>query len=226
MQSIIVAPSLLSADFSEAGKAVKRIEESGSSWIHLDIMDGRFVPNISFGAKMVADLRKKSTLFFDVHLMTLEPDTLVDGFIEAGADAITFHIEACVHAHRLLQRIRAAGKEAGISIVPTTPLSMVEEALKHVDLVLVMTVNPGFGGQKLIPSCLDKVARIREFRDREGLKFKIAVDGGMNLETSRIAVQAGADVIVAGSAFFDSNDASGFVRGIQSYVRADSSAAR
>jgi ribulose-phosphate 3-epimerase len=226
MQSIIVAPSLLSADFSEAGAAVKKIEESGSSWLHLDIMDGRFVPNISFGPKMVADLRKKSTLFFDVHLMTLEPDSLVDGFIEAGADAITFHIEACVHAHRLLQRIKVAGKEAGISIVPTTPFSMVEEALKHVDLVLVMTVNPGFGGQKLIPSCLDKVARIREFRDREGLGFKIAVDGGMNLETSRIAVRAGADVIVAGSAFFDSSDASGFVRGIKSYVRADSSAVR
>ncbi len=226
MQSIIVAPSLLSADFSEAGVAVKKIEESGSSWLHLDIMDGRFVPNISFGPKMVADLRKKSTLFFDVHLMTMEPDTLVDSFIEAGADAITFHIEACVHTHRLLQRIRAAGKEAGISIVPTTPLSMVEEALRHVDLVLVMTVNPGFGGQKLIPSCLDKVARIRDFRNEEGLSFKIAVDGGMNLETSRVAVQAGADVIVAGSAFFDSNDAKGFVRGIQSYVRADSSGVR
>jgi len=226
MQSIIVAPSLLSADFSEAGVAVKKIEESGSSWLHLDIMDGRFVPNISFGPKMVADLRKKSTLFFDVHLMTMEPDTLADSFIEAGADAITFHIEACVHTHRLLQRIRAAGKEAGISIVPTTPLSMVEEALRHVDLVLVMTVNPGFGGQKLIPSCLDKVARIRDFRNEEGLSFKIAVDGGMNLETSRVAVQAGADVIVAGSAFFDSNDAKGFVRGIQSYVRADSSGVR
>jgi ribulose-phosphate 3-epimerase len=226
MRSVIVAPSLLSADFSEAGSAVKKIEESGSSWIHLDIMDGRFVPNISFGAKMVADLRKKSRLFFDVHLMTLEPDTLVDGFIEAGADAITFHVEACVHVHRLLQRIRGAGKEAGISMVPTTPLSMVEEALRHVDLVLVMTVNPGFGGQKLIPACIDKVARIRDFRNREGLGFKIAVDGGMNLETSRMAVEAGADVIVAGSAFFESDDTRNFVHGIQSYARADSSLVR
>jgi len=223
MQSVIVAPSLLSADFSEAALAVKKIEGSGASWIHLDIMDGRFVPSISFGAKMVADLRKRSSLFFDVHLMTMEPDSLVDGFIEAGADAITFHVEACIHAHRLLQRIRSAGRQAGISMVPTTALSSVEEALRHVDLVLVMTVNPGFGGQRIIPSCIEKLGRIRDFREREGLEFKIAVDGGMNLETARAVVQAGADVVVTGSAFFDSMDAAGFVRGIQAYGRPDSS---
>lgn len=165
-------------------------------------MDGRFVPQISYGQPVVQSLRPYTKLPFDVHLMVEHPEDQVESFAKAGADWITFHHEACVHSHRLVQRIHDLGKKAGISIVPSTPVSAIKEMLEYVDLVLVMTVNPGFGGQKLIPSCVKKITELLELRKQLGLDFMISVDGGVNAETIGSVADAGADVIVSGSAFF------------------------
>lgn len=200
--SFILAPSLLSADFSHLAEAVHFIEANGGQWIHMDVMDGSFVPNLTFGAPIVRSLRNKSSLPFDVHLMVSHPEYFVNDFKTAGADYFTFHIEAVVHAHRLIMEIRAAGMKPGVSLVPSTPVHLLDEVLPYVDLVLVMSVNPGFGGQTMIPRCIEKIKKLCEYREQYGYHYLISVDGGVNAETLPVVRSAGADVIVSGTSFF------------------------
>ena len=203
---ILIAPSVLSADFGELARACRAVEGMGGDFVHLDVMDGHFVPNLTFGPKAVADLRPVTGLPFDVHLMIERPEAWVDRFVDAGADWLTVHLEATVHAQRVLAEIRRRGGKAGISIVPATPVEALSEVLDDADLVLVMTVNPGFGGQQLIPRTLRKVEELARARAARRLGFLIEVDGGINRDTARSAVEAGADVIVAGSALFEAED--------------------
>jgi ribulose-phosphate 3-epimerase len=212
MERPLIAPSILSADFSDMGKAVDSIEAAGANWVHIDVMDGSFVPPITFGTKMVKDLRGRTALPFDVHLMTRMPENHIQPFAEAGADYITFHIEVAAHAHRIVQNIRRLGKKAGISIVPSTPVSAISCLLPFVDIVLVMTVNPGYGGQSCITECFTKLAELTRLRDEQGLGFLSSVDGGIAEKTAADARAAGADVLVAGSAFFGATDKAAIVR--------------
>ena len=201
-----IAPSILSADFADLGKDVARVEKAGAEYIHIDVMDGRFVPNITIGSPVVKSLRKGSKAVFDVHLMVEHPEAQIASFAEAGADIITFHAETAYHAHRIIQDIKSRGIKAGIALNPATPLAMVEEVLGDVDMVLLMTVNPGFGGQKYIASMTDKISRLSAIRKQRGLAFEIEVDGGINKETAVLVKNAGADVLVAGSAVYGAAD--------------------
>ena len=203
MKTPLLAPSLLSADFSSLERAIKQIEDNNGSVVHIDVMDGQFVPEITYGQPVVRSIRKLTQLPFDVHLMVEDPENQIKTFAEAGADWITFHIEAAVHAHRIIQQIHELGKKAGVSIVPSTPISSIKEILECADIILVMTVNPGYGGQKLIPSCLKKVNELKKLREENNYNYLISVDGGVNNETLQAVKDAGTDVIVSGSSFFN-----------------------
>ena len=199
-QPVRIAPSILSADFAALGQEIEAITKAGADWIHVDVMDGHFVPNLTIGPMVVKALRKHSQQPFDVHLMISPVDPLVPAYVDAGADVISFHPEAGPHVHRTIQLIKGLGRKAGAVLNPATPLSAIEHVLGDLDLVLVMSVNPGFGGQSFLPEAADKVARIR--RMIEGRNIRIEVDGGVNVETAKRCIAAGADVLVAGTAVF------------------------
>jgi ribulose-phosphate 3-epimerase len=201
-RQIRIAPSILSADFARLGEEVRAIEAAGADWVHVDVMDGHFVPNITIGPMVVKALRPHTTLPLDVHLMISPVDNFLDSFAEAGADVITFHPEAGPHAHRTVQRVKALGKMAGVSLNPATPAKMLDYLIDEIDLVLVMSVNPGFGGQSFIDSQLRKIAAIRKMIDATGRDIRLEVDGGVDAGNAARIVAAGADVLVAGTATF------------------------
>lgn len=209
----LIAPSLLSADFGRLTDEIRAIEAAGADIAHLDVMDGRFVPNITFGPAVVAAMKRSSALPLDVHLMIVEPEKHIDAFARAGASRISVHAEACPHLHRTIQQIAAHGVMPAVALNPATPLCMVEEVLSDVGMVLVMSVNPGFGGQKFIPGAMDKIRRLRAMADARGLSLDIEVDGGVNGGNARALAEAGANVLVAGSYVFGS---SGYAEAIAS----------
>jgi ribulose-phosphate 3-epimerase len=201
-----LAPSILSADFLQLGKQVQQVEAGGADFVHCDIMDGQFVPNLTFGPLVVKAVKRITSLPLDVHLMIKNPDALIPTFIESGASFVTVHVEEVVHLHRCVQHIRNLKGYPGIALNPSTPFYAVEETLEYVDLVLAMSVNPGFGGQKFITSTLKKIEKIADFREKNGLAYLIEIDGGINQDTIKAASDAGVDVFVIGSAVFDTAD--------------------
>ncbi|HUE83238.1 MAG TPA: ribulose-phosphate 3-epimerase [Pyrinomonadaceae bacterium] len=211
-RTIAIAPSILSADFSKLGEQVQAVERGGAALLHVDVMDGHFVPNITVGLPVVRSISRSTVLPIDAHLMISEPGRYAEQFVSAGAQMVSIHIEADAHIHRTLMGIKAAGALAGVVVNPATPISQLEEALPFADYVLVMSVNPGFGGQEFIPTAIDKVRRLRRMIDERGLSTRIEIDGGIDRENIAEVVAAGAEIIVAGSAIFGTDDAEAAVR--------------
>jgi ribulose-phosphate 3-epimerase len=207
----IIAPSLLAADFLNLHEACSMLDRSEAEWLHLDIMDGRFVPNISFGLPVITSIKKATNKIFDVHLMIEEPEKFTPAFKAAGADILTVHVEACNHLHRNLEQIRSLNMKAGVALNPHTPISQIEEVLSDADLMCIMTVNPGFGGQKFITSMLSKIERLKNAIIKKNSKALIEIDGGVTLENAEAIVKAGADILVAGSTVFNSADPEGVI---------------
>lgn len=203
---IKIAPSLLSANFAYLADEIKKVEAAGADLLHLDIMDGHFVPNLTFGPPVIAALRQVTKLPFDVHLMVTNPQELIEPFVKAGADILTVHAETAPHMHRLIQTIKASGVQAAVSLNPATSLTAIEEVLSDLDMVLIMSVNPGFGGQQFIPESVNKIKRLRQMIESHNLKVDIEVDGGINKTTAQAVVEAGANVLVAGSAVYGAPD--------------------
>ena len=201
-----IAPSILSADFARLGEELKKVEDAGADWIHIDVMDGHFVPNITIGSFIVEAVKKATSLPLDVHLMIERPDDYISAFADAGADIITVHAEACSHLHRTIQQIKEAGKKAGVSLNPSTPLVMAECILEDIDLLLIMSVNPGFSGQKFIPSAMEKIREARRMLDKIGSNAYLEVDGGIKLDNIADVASAGADMFVSGSGVFGTTD--------------------
>ena len=202
---VLVAPSILSADFTCLGRQIAELEEAGAEILHIDVMDGHFVPNISIGPQVIRSLRRHSQMFFDVHLMIEQPERYIDAFAEAGADHVTVHWESTKHMHGLIQQIRAAGLQAGVALNPGTPFDVLNCVAQDLDMVLIMSVNPGFGGQDFIGESLGKIVRARQWREENRARFRMEVDGGINLVTVGPAVQAGAEIVVAGASIFQSS---------------------
>ncbi len=213
--SVIVSPSLLSADFLHLSKDIEMVNRSQADWFHLDIMDGVFVPNISYGLPVVSQIKKMATKPLDVHLMIVQPERYVEAFHKAGADILTVHYEACTHLHRTIQQIKAQGMKAGVSLNPHTPVSLLEDVIEDIDVILLMSVNPGFGGQSFIEQTINKVDKLKKLIMESNSHTLIEIDGGVNFETGKRLVNAGADALVAGSFVFNSPDPEANIKGLK-----------